>query len=419
MPNSSSNLILNFEVDADVYTITQGRSRLPEFYASCNPGIVGYSQVSKYKYNAQDELERSVITTFKNEAPKNFMNEGYVTPVIDYYKNFGNGNIISQKILDANGNVVSNTDNTYISHLLDYYAVNMDSHTEIITGSSQASSYTGSSNPKTTIWRYPYILSREELSQSVTTEYCPDGSTIVKTKDYLYNGINHQVSQIDENTSLSDQTLRTKITYSADGEDYMSRWMQDAHRLNDVEENKTLLVENGQEHCISTQHTNYTSRYNNGTSHYLPASLSTSIGDNAPETRAVYSYDDSLNVCSIVVDSMETVYIWSYKGQYPVAKIEGLTYAEVQSAVGSSAISILLSKPQPTSADLSSIRNAVNGIGGHVTTYTYKPLVGIESMTQPNGNTVYYEYDSFGRLTRVIDHNGSVISTNSYNYRKP
>lgn len=419
MPNSSSNLILNFEVDADVYTITQGRSRLPEFYASCNPGIVGYSQVSKYKYNAQDELERSVVTTFKNEAPKNFMNEGYVTPVIDYYKNFGNGNIISQKILDANGNVVSNTDNTYISHLLDYYAVNMDSHTEIITGSSQASSYTGSSNPKTTIWRYPYILSREELSQSVTTEYCPDGSTIVKTKDYLYNGINHQVSQIDENTSLSDQTLRTKITYSADGEDYMSRWMQDAHRLNDVVENKTLLVENGQEHCISTQRTNYTSRYNNGTSHYLPASLSTSIGDNAPETRAVYSYNDSLNVCSIVVDSMETVYIWSYKGQYPVAKIEGLTYAEVQSAVGSSAISILLSKPQPTSADLSSIRNAVNGIGGHVTTYTYKPLVGIESMTQPNGNTVYYEYDSFGRLTRVIDHDGSVISTNSYNYRKP
>lgn len=419
MPNSSSNLILNFEVDADVYTITQGRSRLPEFYASCNPGIVGYSQVSKYKYNAQDELERSVVTTFKNEAPKNFMNEGYVTPVIDYYKNFGNGNIISQKILDANGNVVSNTDNTYISHLLDYYAVNMDSHTEIITGSSQASSYTGSSNPKTTIWRYPYILSREELSQSVTTEYCPDGSTIVKTKDYLYNGINHQVSQIDENTSLSSQTLRTKITYSADGEDYMSRWMQDAHRLNDVVENKTLLVENGQEHCISTQRTNYTSRYNNGTSHYLPASLSTSIGDNAPEPRAVYSYDDSLNVCSIVVDSMETVYIWSYKGQYPVAKIEGLTYAEVQSAVGSSAISILLSKPQPTSADLSSIRNAVNSIGGHVTTYTYKPLVGIESMTQPNGNTVYYEYDSFGRLTRVIDHDGSVISTNSYNYRKP
>ena len=419
MPNSSSNLILNFEVDADVYTITQGRSRLPEFYASCNPGIVGYSQVSKYKYNAQDELERSVVTTFKNEAPKNFMNEGYVTPVIDYYKNFGNGNIISQKILDANGNVVSNTDNTYISHLLDHYAVNMDSHTEIITGSSQASSYTGSSNPKTTIWRYPYILSREELSQSVTTEYCPDGSTIVKTKDYLYNGINHQVSQIDENTSLSDQTLRTKITYSADGEDYMSRWMQDAHRLNDVVENKTLLVENGQEHCISTQRTNYTSRYNNGTSHYLPASLSTSIGDNAPETRAVYSYDDSLNVRSVAVDGMETVYIWSYNSQYPIAKIEGVTYADVENALGASTLATLLRKPEPGAEDLMQIRNAINGIGGHVTTYTYKPLVGITSETLPNGNTVYYEYDSFGRLTRVIDHDGSVISTNSYNYRRP
>ena len=45
--------------------------------------------------------------------------------------------------------------------------------------------------------------------------------------------------------------------------------------------------------------------------------------------------------------------------------------------------------------------------------------MGITSETLPNGNTVYYEYDSFGRLSRVVDHDGSVISTNSYNYRKP
>lgn len=418
---------------ADVFTITPGHSRMPAFYASCNPGIVGYSNVVKSKFNANGNLEKSVATSYINDKPTNMYG-------IEYYSRFNNGAIINQETRDASGNIVSKTENTYGHDLVDHYYTNMMAKYKIIgettigappsieldiidapnilptkTITTSGGDYHGVAD----IVRYPYILSRDELSQSVTTEYCPDSSTIVKTKDYIYNGINHQVSQIDENTSLSSQTLRTKITYSADGEDYMSRWMQDAHRLNDVVENKTLLVENGQEHCISTQHTNYTSRYNNGTSHYLPASLSTSIGDNAPETRAVYSYDDSLNVCSIVVDSMETVYIWSYKGQYPIAKIEGLTYAEVQSAVGTSAISILLSKPQPTSADLSSIRNAVNGIGGHVTTYTYKPLVGIESMTQPNGNTVYYEYDSFARLTRVIDHDGSVISTNSYNYRKP
>ena len=44
-------------------------------------------------------------------------------------------------------------------------------------------------------------------------------------------------------------------------------------------------------------------------------------------------------------------------------------------------------------------------------------LVGITSTTLPNGNTIYYKYDGFGRLSRVIDHNDSVISTNSYNYK--
>lgn len=194
--------------------------------------------------------------------------------------------------------------------------------------------------------------------------------------------------------------------------------MKDAHRLNDVVETKTMLVENGQEHCISTQHTNYTSRFVNGVSHYLPGSTSTSIGDNTPETRSVYSYDDSLNVCAIAVDGMETVYIWSYNGQYPIAKIEGLTYAEVKSAVGSSVISALLRKAEPSDGDYNSMFNAIKQIGGHVTTYTYKPLVGVTSETLPNGNTLYYDYDSFGRLENIRDNDGNIVKSYEYNYHK-
>jgi len=401
-------------------TITPGQSKFPAFFTSCNPGNVGYSMVKKSKYNGSDSLEKSIETQYINHKPESFTK-------YKYYRCFNNGKILSQASFGADGNIISKVENEYVYHYLReddpdkdrWYSTNMVARDCIRFGIGIQYYDRSQTANRFEIYKYPYISSKIELSQSVTTEYCPDGSTIVKTKDYLYNGINHQVSQIDENTSLSDQTLRTKITYSADGEDYMSRWMQDAHRLNDVVENKTLLVENGQEHCISTQRTNYTSRYNNGTSHYLPASLSTSIGDNAPETRAVYSYDDSLNVRSVAVDGMETVYIWSYNSQYPIAKIEGVTYADVENALGASTLATLLRKPEPSAEDLMQIRNAINGIGGHVTTYTYKPLVGITSETLPNGNTNYYEYDSFGRLTRVIDHDGSVISTNSYNYRKP
>ncbi len=87
--------------------------------------------------------------------------------------------------------------------------------------------------------------------------------------------------------------------------------------------------------------------------------------------------------------------------------------------MGAAAISHLLQAAAPGATELSSMRNAVETAGGHVTTYTYRPLVGIDSATLPNGCTVYYEYDGLGRLSRIVDHDGNVVSTNSYNYRRP
>ena len=118
------------------------------------------------------------------------------------------------------------------------------------------------------------------------------------------------------------------------------------------------------------------------------------------------------------MDGIETVYLWSYKGQYPVAKIEGLTYAQVKAVIGESTLSKLLDKANPSDNDLNSIRTQIKAKGGLITTYTYKPLVGITSETKPNGLKTTYEYDGFGRLTQVLDHNNKVVSTNSYNYKK-
>lgn len=403
------------EASAEVYTFTSGRPLFSAFYAACNPGIVGYSKVTKCKYNPKgNDPEKTVITTFKNVAPQNI--------VIDYYQDFSNGKVITQETLDANKKVRLKVENTYNSQRLKHYAINMDSYYELILagGLSGINNYNGNGKnyDSFSVWRYPYILSRDTLAKSVTTEYCQDGKTIIKTKEYSYNPRNHQVSQIEENTSLSNQTQRTKIIYSSDGTDVASRGMKNQHRLNDVVENKIVLVDNGKERCIRTQRTNYTSRSRKGTLRYLPGSLSISIGNATIEERAKYSYDDSLNVRSIVTDGVETVYIWSYSGQYPVAKIEGSTYAEVEAAVGKTKISDLLKKTAPTDADLNSIRTTVNAKGGYVTTYIYKPLVGILAETLPNGQTIKYEYDGFGRLTKVIDHNGKAVQTNSYNYNK-
>jgi YD repeat-containing protein len=54
--------------------------------------------------------------------------------------------------------------------------------------------------------------------------------------------------------------------------------------------------------------------------------------------------------------------------------------------------------------------------GAQMTTYTHVPLVGIGSQTDPTGRTLTYEYDGFGRLQRVRDEQGRILTQQEYKY---
>lgn len=51
-----------------------------------------------------------------------------------------------------------------------------------------------------------------------------------------------------------------------------------------------------------------------------------------------------------------------------------------------------------------------------VTTYTYKPMVGVSSVTDENGKTTTYEYDTFNRLATVKDYLGNILKEYHYNF---
>jgi YD repeat-containing protein len=55
-------------------------------------------------------------------------------------------------------------------------------------------------------------------------------------------------------------------------------------------------------------------------------------------------------------------------------------------------------------------------VGAQLTSYTYAPLVGLTSRTEPDGRTTTYEYDDLGRLVRTRDEQGRIRSQQQYHY---
>jgi|GEM_PF-5078609 len=51
-----------------------------------------------------------------------------------------------------------------------------------------------------------------------------------------------------------------------------------------------------------------------------------------------------------------------------------------------------------------------------ITTYTYRPMIGVSGITDENGKTTTYEYDVFNRLSTVKDHSGNILKEYKYNF---
>lgn len=50
-------------------------------------------------------------------------------------------------------------------------------------------------------------------------------------------------------------------------------------------------------------------------------------------------------------------------------------------------------------------------------TYTYSPALGMTSTTDENGNTTYYDYDTFGRLHLIKDSSRKIVKMYQYHYK--
>jgi YD repeat-containing protein len=116
-------------------------------------------------------------------------------------------------------------------------------------------------------------------------------------------------------------------------------------------------------------------------------------------------------------DGVVTSYIWGYNKQYPVAKIVNATYSQA-TASGLGLDFGKIDAPGSAQEILDEIDKVRVGLpNAQVTTYTYKPLIGVNAIVDPKGYKMTYYYDGFGRLQYVKDQDGNVLSKNEYHYK--
>lgn len=315
------------------------------------------------------------------------------------------GLLLTEKIWDNSQILKRETNNTYIKTFVqDTTGVARSMKVGVIaSGKNFPGKYYAVDN-------YRMTVAHADLSTSEIKEY--EGSTILT--QLVENTYDATTTYLRTSTSTDSKSMpKTQALQYASETGTIAATMGTRNILSpvvvaDVYENGTPANQ------LQTKHTDY-GLWNSNTI-TAPAAIKHSENGGALITDITFNkYDDKRNVLEYVArDGVVTAFIWGYRQQHLVAKVTGKSYDD---AVSLSGVNLsVLNNPSSNAAmltELNKLRTLSNCL---VTTYTYTPLVGVTTETDPNGITAYYEYDSYNRLTLVRDQDNNILKRICYNY---
>ncbi|MGJ1513485.1 hypothetical protein ACR79N_00725 [Sphingobacterium siyangense] len=260
-------------------------------------------------------------------------------------------------------------------------------------------------------------------------------ATVEKKFNYDVNGVLRDSSIVQKAMSYNQYRDLSNISYLASSGKRFDRAYKYSGDLNSLLPNNKLSLPIQEEVLVDKKAVEGTifTRLTNGDIErvYKFISLTPQLPSNFSDFNSIpsnyikedsYIYYPNGTIKTIESKNNPTVtYLWGYGGQYPIAEIRNATYAEVALVLTQATIDNLNSSQTESSME-TLIKNAADKLRTElpkamVTSFTYKPLVGMTSKTDPRGIKETFTYDGMQRLQAILDHLNNVSKSFDYHYR--
>ncbi|WP_438422225.1 PKD domain-containing protein [Aquimarina macrocephali] len=274
-------------------------------------------------------------------------------------------------------------------------------------------------DPKHYVENYYVDYPKEHKLIKTTTREFLHGETLTSETSYMYDDPYGQL-KTQTNTDSHNNTITTNYTYPYDKSSIVNDSLVAQNRI-------TTLVETKSTEGTTLAATQTIDFIDWGNGILLPGITKIAKGTDTPEARLTYhNYDVQGNPLEVSqVDGRHIMYVWGYNNTLPIAKIDNASYTGIP-ATATALITQLqtASNTEDTADEEVTMRNLFKDLREHtyfknaeISGYTYDPLIGVTSMTDPEGYTIYYQYDDFNRLQYTLDQEQYVAQQLRYNYQ--
>lgn len=383
------------------YTTTNFHKRTSISSGDIAAGNVGYGKVEEIELADGGAVSRgkNVYFYFNQE---NLRRKGYPSS-----PNYQNGSILTHQIFDDAAN--KQIEKTYLYGSLSYphYCYSGITITNHVFGETDwrdnnglftnDNRYVPVFDYKFSYGMYPLISEWWKLKKLTTTSYS-NGTELVTEESYEYN--TEGSVAITQTVNSRGQDLTTKYFYPTD---HMSHPYNDDQMILIHNIGTPVITEKYNGTTLLTRERVFYGSPGNAPT-LMPQYIFRQYGSGGPEDKmmTVDSYDDKGNILQYTSkDGIPVSIVWNTDKTLPIAKIENAAYAD------------LLALPGGLGADFRTLLPAAR-----VTTYTYKPLVGVLSITDANHRVNSYEYDDFNRLKLIKDQDGNILKKYEYQYHQ-